>query len=107
MSDVPPFTPLLQSLPATVPFVPPEALERNAGRPLVLRLGANESAFGISPRAHEAMRRDIDRMAWYGDPESYDLRTALASKHGTAIENIVVGSGIDDLLGLLVRAYVS
>src|SRR5689334_1129724 len=101
MSVAPPFTELLQQLPATVPFVAPDALERLSGRPHLLRLGANESTFGISPLAHEAMRREIDRIAWYGDPESHDLRTALAAKHRVATSNVVVASGIDDLLGLI------
>jgi histidinol-phosphate aminotransferase len=43
----------------------------------------------------------------YGDPESYDLRQALARHHGISHENIVVGEGIDGLLGYLVRLLVS
>ena len=44
-------TPLAQSLPASVPFVGPEAQERSLGRPFIARIGANESVFGPSPRA--------------------------------------------------------
>jgi histidinol-phosphate aminotransferase len=99
-------TTALAQLPATVPFVAPEAIERRSGRPLQLRLGANESAFGPSPKAQKAMRSAISRSAYYGDPESYELRAALASHHGIAMEQIVVGSGIDDLLGLVVRAFL-
>jgi histidinol-phosphate aminotransferase len=101
-----PLTRLVESLPATVPFVAPEALERQSGRPMRLRLGANESAFGPSPRAREAMRAAVDRVAWYADPECYELRAALARQHGVGIEHIVVASGIDDLLGLAVRGFV-
>lgn len=42
----------------------------------------------------------------YGDPENHDLRQALADHHGVAPENIVVGEGIDGLLGYLVRLMV-
>ena len=97
---------VLAQLPATVPFVAPEAIERRRGRPLQLRLGANESAFGPSPQAQKAMRSAISRSAHYGDPESYELRAALARHHGISMEHIVVGSGIDDLLGLVVRAFL-
>ena len=48
-------TPLVTSLPATVPFTGPETLERRRGRPFAARLGANESLFGPSPRAVAAM----------------------------------------------------
>jgi histidinol-phosphate aminotransferase len=42
----------------------------------------------------------------YGDPESNDLRVALAAHHGCTPENIMVGEGIDGLLGYLVRLLV-
>jgi histidinol-phosphate aminotransferase len=100
----PRYTPLTLSLPATVPFVGPETQERQRGAPFVARLGANESIFGPSPRAIEAM---ADTGIWmYGDPENHDLRNALADHHDVAPENIVVGEGIDGLLGYLVRLFV-
>ncbi|GIX48494.1 MAG: histidinol-phosphate aminotransferase [Candidatus Tectimicrobiota bacterium] len=102
-----PFTSLLKQLPATVPFVGPEALERRFGRPFRLRLGANESAFGVSPKAQEAMQRALARISWYNDPENYELREALAATCGVPMARITVGAGIDDLLGLAVRAFVA
>ena len=97
-------TPLAESLPATVPFVGPEAQERQMGRAFAARLGANENVFGPSPAAIRAMAETGHWM--YGDPESHDLRSALAAHHGCAAENIVVGEGIDGLLGYLVRLLV-
>ena len=44
-----PFTPLVDKLPSTVPFVGPEAQERARGRLFRARIGANESVFGPSP----------------------------------------------------------
>jgi histidinol-phosphate aminotransferase len=85
--------------------VAPEELARRAGRLELLRLGANESAFGPSPRAIGAMREAVSLTSWYGDPESLDLRAALAARHGCRVEEIVVASGIDDLMGLIVRAF--
>ena len=46
----PRFTPLVESLPSTVPFVGPETQERARGKPFGARIGANESVFGPSPR---------------------------------------------------------
>jgi histidinol-phosphate aminotransferase len=107
MHGRPPFTPLVQSLPAMTPFVGPLTLERLRGSPFRLRLGANESAFGISPHARRAMVAAMERIAWYGDPESYELRSELMQVHAVRMENIVVGSGIDDLLGVVVRAFIT
>jgi histidinol-phosphate aminotransferase len=97
-------TPLAASLPATVPFVGPETQERARGAPFIARLGANESVFGPSPHAIRAMCETPQWM--YGDPESHDLRAALAAHHGCGVDNIMVGEGIDGLLGYVVRLFV-
>jgi histidinol-phosphate aminotransferase len=99
--------PIAAALPHSRPFVAPEELARRVGRTSLLRLGANESAFGPPPRALAAMRAELDRTNWYGDPESAELREALAVRHDCSPENVTVGSGIDDLLGLAVRAYLA
>lgn len=99
-------TPLVTGLPATVPFVGPETIERSSGRPFRLRLGANESSFGPSPKAREAMLAALDRISNYADPQCYEVRAAIAAQYGVGIENVVVASGIDELLGLIVRAFV-
>ncbi|MEO1789008.1 MAG: pyridoxal phosphate-dependent aminotransferase [Pseudomonadota bacterium] len=103
---IPRFTPLAQSLPATVPFVGPEAQERAQAAPFAARLGANESVFGPSPRAIAAMAEAAADVWKYADPESHDLRHALAAHHGVAPDEIVVGEGIDGLLGYAVRLII-
>jgi histidinol-phosphate aminotransferase len=69
-------------------------------------LGANESAFGPSPRAVEAMRDAVARVAWYADPEAYETRAAIAAQIGVSVEHVGVAAGIDDLLGLVTRLYI-
>ena len=103
----PRFNSLVASLPATVPFVGPETQERARGAAFAARIGANESVFGPSPRALQAMHAAAGEAWKYGDPENHDLKQALAELHGVAPANIVVGEGIDGLLGYLVRMLVS
>jgi histidinol-phosphate aminotransferase len=102
----PRYTPLVQSLPASVPFVGPEAQERAHGKHFAARIGANESVFGPSPRVIEAIAFAAHDTWMYGDPEVFELRQALAQHHDIAMENIVVGEGIDGLLSYLVRMLV-
>lgn len=102
----PRYTKLTRSLPATVPFVGPETQERARGREFAARIGANESVFGPSPKAIAAMQAAAGQTWMYGDPENHDLKVALAAHHGVAPQNIVVGEGIDGLLGYLVRMLV-
>jgi histidinol-phosphate aminotransferase len=51
------------------------------------------------------MRDAVALTSWYGDPESLELRSALAARHGCSVSEIVVACGIDDLMGLIVRAF--
>lgn len=102
----PRYTPLIDSLPSTVPFVGPETQERKMGHPFRARLGANENGFGPSPRAIAAMAAAAGDAWMYGDPENHDLKVALAAHHGCDPANIVVGEGIDGLLGYLTRMVI-
>ncbi|MBU2360232.1 MAG: pyridoxal phosphate-dependent aminotransferase [Alphaproteobacteria bacterium] len=103
----PRLTPLAQSLPATVPFVGPEAQERARNKPFIARLGANESGFGPSPTAIAAMQAAAQTVWQYADPEAHDLRHALAAHHAIDAAHIMVGEGIDTLLGNLVRLLIA
>ena len=103
----PALTPLAQSLPSTVPFVGPETLERQRGRPFKARIGANESGFGPAPSVIRAMQ-DAAGASWaYGDPENHELKAAIAAHLGVPFANVNVGGGIDGLLGLVVRLYAA
>ena len=101
------FTSLLSQLPASVPFVGPETQERARGSAFDARLGANENVFGPSPKAIAALQIASAEIWKYGDPTSFELRRALAHHHKVRPENIVVGEGIDGLLGYLARMMIA
>lgn len=86
------FTNRVDALPATIPFVGPETLERQSGQTFAARIGANESAFGVSKDAVTAMANalGVSGCSWYGDPENYALRAALARRHNIDIDCICV-----------------
>lgn len=98
-------TPIIARLPHLVPFVGPETQERIRGRPFRARLGANENLFGPSPRAIGAMLAAASGQWMYSDPECHDLRHAIARLHAVTAANVVIGEGIDGLLGLAVRMF--
>ena len=104
----PKIDPHIALLPATIPFVAPERTERETGKPFVARLGANEGNFGCSPLAIEAMAKAArDSVYNYCDPECFELRESLSDKLGVQPENVVVGPGIDGILGMIVRIFSS
>ncbi len=100
------YTKIVERLSSLVPFVGPEAQERNLKQIFKARIGANESVFGPSLKATLAMQNEIIKTWKYGDPENFELKHALAKKHMVEPENIVVGEGIDGLLGYLVRLLI-
>lgn len=104
---IPTLAPLPSRLPDSVPFVGPETLERQRGAPFAARLGANENGFGPSPLAIAAMQAAAAEVWKYGDPTSHDLRAAIAAHCGVTPDHVVVGEGIDGLLGLAVRLMVA
>ncbi|TCM57840.1 histidinol-phosphate aminotransferase [Rhizobium sp. PP-F2F-G48] len=100
------FTPLARSLPATVPFVGPEAIERQRHARLTARIGANESGFGPAPSVVAAMTSALSGVWKYNDPENFDLKQALARHLGLRPDNLAIGEGIDGLLGQIVRLVI-
>lgn len=67
--------------------------------PDLVKLNTNESPFGPSPRAVEAMRAAAsDALRLYPDPEAEELRRALADHHGVTPGQVFVGNGSDEVL---------
>ena len=96
----------MAALPTGIPFVAPEVMERRNGKEFRVRIGANESCFGMSPLATAAMTSELPRSSWYGDPESGELRSAIAERLDIQMANVSVACGIDDLQSIAVRAFM-
>lgn len=52
------------------------------------------------------MREEAGNIWKYNDPENFALREALAAHLGVSAANIAIGSGIDELLGQIVRLVI-
>jgi histidinol-phosphate aminotransferase len=78
-----------------------EALAADLGLAELVRLSANESALGPSPRVVAVIAREASRAHLYPDGGSTALREALGRRLGVAPEQIVVGNGGDELLSMI------
>lgn len=89
------------------PIVPPEELARRFGIPSekIIKLNGNENLYGCSPRAKKALA-DYSQYHIYPDPEQRKLREALSKYIDIDMENIMVGSGSDDYIDLVLRLFV-
>ncbi len=78
--------------------------EQPTGREYV-KLNTNESPFGPCPGAAEAVRAAAERLELYPDPDSGELRRALAEWYGVGPGNVIVGNGSDEILDYCFRCY--
>jgi histidinol-phosphate aminotransferase len=85
------------------PYVPGKSTF--GGRAVAMKLSANESALGPSPKAVAAFNAVSGDLYRYPDGSSTSLRAALASLHGLHADRIVCGAGSDELIFNLARAY--
>jgi len=86
------------------PYVPGGAGAPGAAR--IHKLSSNESALGASPAAIEAYRKTAGDLHRYPDGGAKALRAKIAETHQLEAAQIICGSGSDEILQLLTRAYV-
>src|SRR5207237_7736675 len=78
---------------------PAEEIERKLGVPIV-QLGMNENPFGPSPKAVEAAREYLQKIAPYPDDSGYFLRQKLANHYKISMDEIIISSGSSDILAM-------
>ncbi len=72
----------------------------------LLKLNANESPYGPSPKAVAAMRAVLEGSHLYPDNDATALRRKLAQVHPTDPERIVIAHGTTALLGVIARTLL-
>lgn len=84
-------------------YVPGRATAEGVANPV--KLSANESVFGPSPKAVAAYKAIADGLALYPDGGSHDLREAVAETFKLDPAKLVFGAGSEELLSMLVSCY--
>jgi histidinol-phosphate aminotransferase len=81
-----------------------EAVAKDLGIEDVVRLSANESPLGPSPRVIAVLQREAARAHLYPDGGSTHLRAVLSEALGVPADWLMAGNGADELLALIARA---
>lgn len=102
-----PIHPDIQSLNPYVPGKPIEELQRELRLARVVKLASNENPLGPSPKALAALVGEHDSLHRYPDGGGFRLRQALADRWKVTIEQIILGNGSDEILGLLARTFLA
>jgi histidinol-phosphate aminotransferase len=71
-----------------------------------IKLSSNESAFGASPAAVSAYHAAATELHRYADATQAHLRAAIAETYAIDAARIVCGNGSDEIIDLLIRAYL-
>jgi histidinol-phosphate aminotransferase len=82
-------------------------VKRELGLTEVLKLASNENPFGSSPKAKEAIARELDNISIYPDGAAVELTNALAKHHGVNTDQIIFGAGSDEIILMIARAYLA
>lgn len=99
-----------QNIASLVPYVPGkpiEELERELGISQAVKLASNENPLGPSPKALAVLGEASKTLHRYPDGGAHRLRGALAERWKVSPDQVVLGNGSDEIIGLLVRAFLS
>ena len=82
-------------------------LSKFKDRAVKIKLSANESALGPSPKAIKEYLRLSKNFKRYPDSEGVNLRKVLAKKFKLDPNKIILGSGSDQILELICKAFLT
>jgi len=86
---------------------PIEETKRELGLKEVIKLASNENPLGPSPKAVEAVKKNLGQINRYPDSNGYCLRKKLAKYHGVGAADIVLGNGSDELIDIIIKTFVA
>jgi histidinol-phosphate aminotransferase len=95
--------PLRRALEQVTPFRPQRPmreLQAELGLERIVKLAANEGAFGPLPAAVAAFEAAVGELNRYPDPGGLRLREEIGGRFGLPVEQIVLGNGADELIRL-------
>ena len=99
--------PDIAALSPYVPGKPIEELQRELGLTRVVKLASNENALGPSPKAMAVITEGVATLHRYPDGGAFRLRQAIADRWKVSAEQVILGNGSDEILGLLARTFLS
>jgi histidinol-phosphate aminotransferase len=99
----------LNDLVSYVPGKPIEDVARELGLEpgQIVKLASNENPLGPSPVAVKAMQEALLNAHYYPDGGGYHLRTGIADKYGLSIDNVILGTGSNEIIEFLGHAFLT
>ena len=70
----------------------------------IVKLASNENPHGCSPKVQNAVGKIVENMALYPDDSMMKLKDGLCKRFKIAEENLIIGSGSDQVIEFLMHA---
>ena len=71
-----------------------------------IKLSANESALGVSPRVVKILRTKALLMSKYPDSKASNLRKEISKKYKCDLDKIICGAGSDEIIQMICQLYL-
>jgi len=84
---------------------PIEETKRQLGLKVVYKLASNENPLGPSPKAVEAIKKNLSGINRYPDSSGFYLKKKLARSLNVEPSNIVLGNGSDELIDIIIKTF--
>lgn len=97
----------IQGLHPYQPGKPTSELEREYGISDIVKLASNENPLGPGAAVNAAIAAVLPELARYPDANGFELKAALAARHGVPPECITLGNGSNDVLVLLAESFLA
>ncbi len=88
------------------PGKPVEELQREFNLERVVKLASNENPAGVPPHVANAIKKEISHLNFYPESDSYYLRSRIAEYNRVSLENVIVGAGSVELIGLIISTFL-
>lgn len=85
---------------------PIEELRRQLGIKEIIKLASNENPLGPSPKAIEAIKKNLSKINRYPDSNAYYLKKKLSRFLNIKPANLVLGNGSDELIDIIIKTFV-
>jgi histidinol-phosphate aminotransferase len=97
----------IQGLHPYQPGKPIAELEREYGISDIVKLASNENPLGPGEAVNAAIAAALPELARYPDANGFELKAALAARHGVPPECVTLGNGSNDVLVLLAESFLA
>ena len=98
--------PYVLSIPEYVPGKPVAELERELGVSSAIKLASNGNPLGPSPKAMDAIMKNVRMTNIYPESTGPELRKALAERYGVSFDQVILGNGSDEIMQMLAHIFV-